>query len=128
MSRAGKKAIDNSLWGAFEGDTEAGTEDFQSTGEGAAKKKGGTIVKVNNQQNPFAANNQKVTFIMITVEYFQFVAKVTYHFQKRDLIQLSFHRLLLSTLLSRAGKKAIDNSPWGAFEGDFEEGQAGQGD
>ena len=25
-------------------------------------------------------------------------------------------------------KKAIDNSPWGAFEGDTEEGQAGQGD
>ena len=25
-------------------------------------------------------------------------------------------------------EKAIANSPWGAFEGDTEEGQAGQGD
>ena len=25
-------------------------------------------------------------------------------------------------------EKAIDNSPWGAFEGDTEEGQTGQGD
>ena len=47
-----EKAIANSPWGAFEGDTEPRgrarrlrTEDFGSTGEGAAKKKGGTIVK-----------------------------------------------------------------------------------
>ena len=53
-----------------------------------------TIMRTALEQNPFAGKNQKVTFIMITVEYFKFVAKVTYHDQKWDLIQLSFHRLV----------------------------------
>ena len=61
-------------------------------------------------QNPFADNNQKVTFIMITVEYFQFVAKVTYHFQKRDLIQLSFHRLVVKEKKNPIMRSALEQN------------------